>query len=112
MLRRKKVTIVLLLGFAFGVCAVRAAGEPNPGALQSAAAHWTWQKEFDDVCSMTQDAMAYSIAELTVLIQRCDDLLPHIEKLDDTPKKVYKERLRMCRGLYAYVLDSKKSEKK
>jgi len=35
-----------------------------------------------------------------------------IETLDDTQKKVYMGRLRKCRGLYAYVLDSKKNEEK
>jgi len=112
MFRRKNITIVLLLGLAAGLCAASAVGGPIPTAEQPAPAHWAWQKEFDDVCSRTQDAMAYSIEELTLLIRRCDALLPQVEKLDDTQKKVYKERLRMCRGLYAYVLESKESEKK
>jgi len=38
--------------------------------------------------------------------------LPQLEKLDETQKKVFTGRLRMCRGLYVYVLDSKKNEKK
>ena len=50
--------------------------------------------------------------KLAALIQRCDVLVPQIEKLDDTWKKVYMGRLRMCRGLYAYVLESKRNEKK
>lgn len=112
MLRRGKIAIALLLGLAAGLAAVRAATGPYAVAQQSAAVHSAWQKEFDDVCSRTQDAMAYSIEELTVLIRRCDALLPQLEKLDDTQKKVYRERLRMCRGLYAYVLESKESEKK
>ena len=71
-----------------------------------------WQKELDEVCSKTQDAMTLSAEELTVLIQRCDALMPKLAKLDETRKKVYMGRLRMCRELYSYALDSKKNEKK
>ena len=56
--------------------------------------------------------MTFSQDELTDLIRRCDALLPQIEKLDESRKKVYTGRLRMCRGLYAYVLDSKVQESK
>lgn len=70
-----------------------------------------WQKEFDDVCSRTQDAMTFSAEELTLLLRRCDALLLQIEKLDDTQKKVYMRRLQMCRGLYVYVLNSKTNKK-
>jgi hypothetical protein len=56
--------------------------------------------------------MNFSEDELAKLVQRCDALLPQIEKLDETRKKVYMGRLRMCRGLYAYVLESKRNEKK
>ncbi len=71
-----------------------------------------WRKEFDDICSRTQDAMTFTPDELVSLISRCDALRPQIEKLDETRKKVYLGRLRMCRGLYAYVLESKRNEKK
>jgi len=112
MFKRNNITIMLLLGLAAGLGAVRAVGGPNPAALHAAPSHWGWQKEFDELCARTQGAMAYSIEELTVLIKRCDALMPHIEELDDTQKKVYGERLRMCRGLYAYVLDSKQNDSK
>ncbi len=81
-------------------------------AAEEQQAGLEWQKEFDEVCSKTQDAMTFSTAELTALIQRCDALEPKIEKLDETRRKIYLKRLRQCRGLYAYVLESKKSEKK
>jgi hypothetical protein len=102
--------IVLFVGLA-GLCGVRAAGGPSMAAEGAPDAQETLQKEFDEVCSKTQDAMTLSTGELTVLVQRCDALLPQIEKLNDTQKKVYMRRLRMCRGLYAYVLDSQKKEK-
>jgi hypothetical protein len=112
MFKRNNITVVLLLGLAAGHGAVRTVGGPNPAALQTGPSHWAWQQEFDDLCARTQDAMAYSVEELAVLIKRCDALLPHLEALDDTQKKVYRERLRMCRGVYAYVLDSKKNDSK
>jgi hypothetical protein len=83
----------------------------KPPAAQSEKAQESWRQEFDDLCSKTQDAMTLSEDQLSDFIRRCDALAPQIDKLDDSRKKVYSSRLRMCRGLYAYVLDSKKSQK-
>jgi hypothetical protein len=98
------ITVLLLLGLG-AFCGVRAVGAPQEN----------WRKEFNDVCGKTQDAMSFTPEELTDLIRRCDALRPQIEKtgkLDETGKKVYLGRLRMCRGLYAYVLDEKKLDEK
>ncbi len=104
----KGVLIVALAGLG----GVRAVGGSSISAAEAPSAQGGWQAEFDDVCSKTQDAMSLSAEELTVLIQRCDSLAPEIEKLDATRKTVFMGRLKRCRGLYAYVLDSKKNEKK
>jgi hypothetical protein len=109
--KAKIFTVLLFLAFAC-LCSVRAMCGPQSSAAQANPAQETWRKEFNDVCSKTQDAMTFSEEELTELIRRCDALLPQIEKLDETRKKVYLGRLRMCRGLYAYVLDSKRNAKK
>ncbi len=111
---RAKIVVVLLLMFMglVGLCDVRAIDGPQSSASQADPAKESWRKEFDDVCSKTQDAMTFSQAELKDLIRRCDALLPQIEKLDESRKKVYLGRLQKCRGLYAYVLDAKKNEKK
>jgi hypothetical protein len=118
---RIRVATLLVAGFAClgSVCAVGQGAQKSTVdqdgqqvAQKSAPAHETWQKEFDHVCSNTQEAMNFSEDELAKLVQRCDALLPQIEKLDETRKKVYMGRLRMCRGLYAYVLESKRNEKK
>lgn len=109
--KTKIITVLLFTGLV-GLCGVRAIGGPQSSASQADPAKETWRKEFDDVCSKTQDAMTFSQEELTDLIRRCDALLPQIEKLDESRKKVYLGRLRMCRGLYAYVLDAKRNEKK
>ena len=71
-----------------------------------------WQQEFDAVCSKTTDAMSLTTDELKSLVQRCDALEPKIEKLDESRRKVYLRRLKQCRGLYAYVLESKNNDKK
>jgi len=49
--------------------------------------------------------------ELKDLVGRCDALVPRLPKLDETRRKVYARRLEQCRGLFAYVLDSKKNSK-
>ena len=81
-------------------------GQENTGMQEA------WQKEFDAVCSKTTDAMSLSSDELKALVTRCDTLEPKIEKLDESRRKVYLRRLKQCRGLYAYVLDSKNNDKK
>jgi len=103
--------VLLFLGLA-GLCGMRAIGGPSASASQADEAQESWQKEFDNVCAKTEDAMTFSQEELTDLIRRCDSLQPRIEKLDESRKKVYLERLRKCRGLYAYFLDAKRKEKK
>jgi hypothetical protein len=105
------IALLLFLGIA-AFCGVRAMGGPQSSAAPTNPAQETWRKEFDDICGKTQDAMAFTPEELTDLIRRCDGLRPQIEKLDESRKKVYLGRLRMCRGLYVYVLDEKKKEKK
>lgn len=108
-----KLTIVaVLLSTALAIHGAGAMGWAGSSSPQATAAPEAWQKEFDSICSRTQDAMSFSQEELTSLISRCDALKPQIEKLDETRKKVYLERLRMCRGLYVYVLESKKKNDK
>lgn len=108
-MRRLKLVAILLFGallFPFSCAAQKTA------TAQSAPAAEDWQKQFDDICAKTQDAMVYSIEDLKALIQKCDALQPQVEKLDETRKKVYSRRLVQCRGLFAYVLESKQTDKK
>ena len=65
-----------------------------------------WKKEFEVVCSRTQDAMALGREELSSLVLRCDRLMPILDKLEESQRKVYSKRLRACRDLYQFVLDS------
>lgn len=98
--------LLLLVSFA-GFFAVHADNGPQSSPAQAAQASESWHKEFDEICSKTQDAMTLSQDDLASLIRRCDALTPQIEKLDESQKKLYLGRLRMCRGVYAYVLDAK-----
>jgi len=112
------VAAVLFMGLAAWCCerAVHEvsalAGQADTARQSSQESSESWRTEFDNICAKTEDAMTFSQEELTDLIRRCDSLQPQIEKLDESRKKVYLERLRKCRGLYAYVLDAKKKDKK
>ena len=110
-LKRLIAAGLLFAGFA-GSLGVRAFGQSSPSTAQTAAASEPWQREFESVCSTTQKALSFSQEELAALIQRCDALMPQIEKLEGTQKKVYLGRLRGCRGVYDFVLESKKNEEK
>src|SRR4051812_37727066 len=106
--------------FAIAVVLVDAAFSPlfaqqdaaAPTVNRTAAPAEDWQREFDSICAKTTDAMTLTAAELRSLVQRSDALQPKIEKLDDTRRKVYSRRLQQCRGLYAYVLESKSADAK
>jgi hypothetical protein len=108
---RRIVVLALLCSGLVGLC-VAAQSPQSSSSSTPTAAKETWQKEFDYVCSRTEQAMSFSTEQLSSLIERCDALQPQLDKLDETRKKVYSGRLHQCRGLYAYVLESKKNEKK
>ena len=79
----------------------------SPYEIRSAHAQDDWKKEFEDICSRTDDAMSFSKDELKSLIARCEKLKSVIEKLDESTKKVYLRRLQLCRDLFVFVLESK-----
>jgi len=88
------------------------AGAPRlrPPGLPAALAEPAWQAEFADVCSRTQDAMTFGVAELQALVARCDQLRPQVEALEGPQRKVYLKRLQTCRDLYQFMLDSRAAE--
>lgn len=103
---RRILVFVLLCAGSFAPAACAQAAPPS-----SHRAEASWRREFEDICSRTEQSMSYSIEQLTRLIERCDALQPKIDRLDETQRKVYSSRLHQCRGLYVYVLESKKNEK-
>jgi uncharacterized protein YdeI (YjbR/CyaY-like superfamily) len=76
-------------------------------AAVAVAAQDDWKKEFEDICSQTEDSMSLSPDELKGLVDRCEALKPRIEKLDETQRKVYLKRLQMCRDHLVFVIESK-----
>ena len=90
---------------ALAVVDVRVAS--GGAVLSRARAEEDWGAEFESVCSRTQDAMTLSSDELRSLIARCDRLKPAIATLDESRRKVYAKRLKMCRDLYDFVLSSR-----
>jgi len=98
----------LLLAAALAGAGMAALASPAAARAQApTAARDDWKKEFDAVCAGTQDAMALSSKELRSLVERCDRLKPVIEGLDESRRKVYSKRLRDCRAVYQFVLDSR-----
>jgi hypothetical protein len=69
-----------------------------------------WRKEFNEICSKTEDTMTFSVEELRRLVDRCDALKPGIEKLEEPQRKVILKRLQMCRDFYAFVLEMKEKK--
>lgn len=99
------VAAAFILGTGTGLLRV-------PAGLQAKA--WAeeepWKKEFEDICSKTQDSMALSLEELKSLSDRCDKLQPLIEKLEEPQRKVYLKRLKMCKDLIFFVLQSREKQ--
>jgi hypothetical protein len=85
------------------------AAQADPAGQTNSAEQEVFLHEFDDVCSRTQDSMLLTKDELKDLVRRCDALVPKLTKLDETRRKVYTRRLEQCRGLFSYVLDTKKN---
>lgn len=90
---------------------VRVEGKSRIGLVQPAWGEEAWRQEIENICTKTDDSMTLSKDELQSLIERCDRLKPIIESLEETPRKVYRKRLQMCRELFAYVLKSKEQTK-
>ena len=79
-------------------------------ALSAGGAEKEWRTTFDETCGQSNEAMAFSVDELTTLIEKCDRLQKVIEAEDETVRKVYLKRLQLCKNLYVFVLETKKME--
>ncbi len=100
---------LILLAATLGLAAsLEAAGVARCSPFSPALAQKSdWKKEFEQVCAKTQDAMSLPDDELRSLIARCDKLKPVIDRLGETERKVFSRRLKACRDLYAFVLESR-----
>lgn len=92
--------------------------QPGAGAwfinnTGTAYARGDWQQEFAEVCGKTQNAMELSSDELLRNIDRCNELENRIHEPggpQGSEKKVYMKRLKMCKDLYVYVLESREKK--
>jgi hypothetical protein len=68
-----------------------------------------WRAEFEAVCVKTDLAMTLSSEELADLVARCDRLEERIGAEEEIVRKVFLRRLRSCRSLFVFVLESRSS---
>jgi hypothetical protein len=109
MIKFKIITVIFVIG-VISLCDFQVVLGNVSLNVETVYAQDDWRKEFDDICSRTQDAMTIPGDELRTLVDRCDRLKPSIEKLDETQRKIYQKRLQMCRDLFAFVLESQKGK--
>ena len=109
-LKMPKIVLVFLGAALIVICGTQGIGENDFPWCGIAYAQEDWKSDFETVCSKTQDAMLFSPEELKKLIARCDALQPVIERLDESQRKVYGKRLKLCRDLLVFVLDSKEKK--
>ena len=108
---KRMLRTLLLAATIFAVWSLPGAGL-TVRFVPTALAEEPWLTEMNEICARSNDAMTFSDAELRRLIERCDQLKPRIEALDESARKVYGRRLLMCRQLYAYVLEGRKENEK
>ncbi len=93
--------VVLLSGPALAAGAM-------PGSGSSAQNEWI--REFNDVCQATTASMALSKSQLKTRIGLADALKTQLGCLEDSARKVYTTRLRMCHDMYGFALKVKEKE--
>ena len=75
-----------------------------------AAEQGGWKDDFDRICGVTDMATTFSADELRSLIADCDSLMETLNKVNPPKKKLYIFRLKKCRNLFAFVLETKEAE--
>ncbi|MFO7605977.1 MAG: hypothetical protein R6W72_06740 [Desulfurivibrionaceae bacterium] len=99
-MNKKKTLVWTLILVLIGTANFLEAAEPD------------WIKDFDLICAHTADAGKLSKAELTELIEKCDELMPMIQASESPRKKVYLIRLKKCRNFLDFMRKVAKDEKK
>ena len=81
-------------------------------ALPSAAgAQDQWKEEFKRICSYTYASNTLSDEEIETLIKHSDVLIEKLKALDAPEAKVYIFRLKKCRNMYRYIIDTSAAKK-
>lgn len=68
-----------------------------------------WRASFDDLCSKVDSSGSLSVKDLAVLIERVDKLIPEIQASSDPSKKIFLQRIKRCRSLFEFMIESKKA---
>ena len=100
---RATFSAVMLLALVLVFVGPALAGEPGPEGQG-------WREEFEYLCSRTQEAARRSGDELKSMAERCDRLMPEVEKLEGPERKPLVRRLKMSRDFYLFMLDQKQKE--
>ena len=66
-----------------------------------------WKEEFTEISSKAVISMTLSTEDLQIRVERCDKLLPIIEGLEGTPRKIYLTRLKKTKSLFDFVIESR-----
>ncbi len=99
--------------FLMALLAMGSAGaqeQQAPPEQQAPQEQLDWRIEFEAVCGKTDDSMSLMKEKLTDLIARSDKLAERIGAEEETLRKVYLKRLKLCRDLFVFILESKISE--
>lgn len=98
---------VLLVLVMIALLPLAASSLPGTSLVATAHAEESWRGELEELCARTNDAMTFSPEELKRLVEKCDGLKKRLDELDESSRKVYGKRLKMCRDFYAFMLESK-----
>jgi len=107
-MQKKKQTIIPIAAATMLVAVLFLSG--GAGLVQGAGLAEV-KRDFEEVCSNSTNGEHLGKEELQKLIIRCDKLKPRIEGLDDTDRRFYLRRLKSCRDLYQFMIDTTEPEK-
>lgn len=94
----KSIAVAVLLGMVCLAAALPATAEEN------------WNDQFEEICGKVQSADSMSDQEIAAMMDKADKLLPVIQASNNPGKKVFVTRLKRCRGVYEFMLDTRKPQ--
>jgi hypothetical protein len=68
----------------------------------------SWKETFEEICGQVQGAESMSDQQIAAMIEKADTLVPFIQVSVNPGKKVILLRLKRCRGVYEFLLDTRK----
>lgn len=75
-------------------------------AISAGSSEGGWKPEFEAVCGATDTSLTLTKAELADFVGRCDRLKPLIEAEEEPARKIHLKRLKSCRDLFAFMLET------